>query len=102
FAAGSCPTWISNRKIMAKAVRYSIEPEPALASLLPADRVRQESLRLLLQAAVYDPLTFRFLVDAGLREGMRVLDIGSGLGSVSLLTSEIVGPKGAVVSVGGS
>jgi SAM-dependent methyltransferase len=87
---------------MAKAVRYSIEPQPALASLLPADRVRQESLRLLLQAAVYDPLTFRFLVDAGLREGMRVLDIGSGLGSVSLLASEIVGPKGAVVGVDGS
>jgi SAM-dependent methyltransferase len=84
---------------MAKAVRNSTEPETSLASLLPADRVRQESLRLLLQAALYDPLTFRFLVDAGLQEGMRVLDIGSGLGSVSLLVSEIVGPEGAVVGV---
>jgi len=84
---------------MVKAMPYSTEPEPALASLLPADRLRQESLRILLQAALYDPLTFRLLVDAGLRKGMRVLDIGGGLGSVSLLVSEIVGPQGEVVSV---
>jgi len=84
---------------MAKAVRYVTKSEPSLATLLPADRVRQESLRLLLQAALYDPLTSRFLLNTGLHEGMRVLDIGSGLGSVSLLVSEIVGPQGEVIAV---
>jgi ubiquinone/menaquinone biosynthesis C-methylase UbiE len=84
---------------MAKAVRYPTKSEPALASLLSADRVCQESLRLLLQAALYDPLTSRFLLTAGLREGMRVLDVGSGLGSVTLLVSEIVGPQGEVVGI---
>jgi len=68
-------------------------------SILPADRVRQESLRLLLQAAVYDPLTRRFLAEAGLSSGMRVLDVGSGPGSVSLVVSDIVGPEGTVVGI---
>lgn len=84
---------------MAKAVSYATRSEPSLATLLPADRVRQESLRLLLQAALYDPLTSRFLLNTGLHEGMRVLDIGAGLGSVSLLVSEIVGPQGEVIAV---
>jgi len=82
---------------MAKAARPSSTSSPG--SLLPADRARRESIRLLLQAEVYDPLTYRFLVDAGLQSGMRVLDIGSGLGSVSHLVSEIVGPEGSVVRV---
>jgi predicted O-methyltransferase YrrM len=72
---------------------------PIAAGLLPADRARQEAVRLLLQGAIYDPITFRFLRDAGLQEGMRVLDIGSGAGSVSLLISGLVGPDGEVVGM---
>ena len=72
---------------------------PLPASILPGDATRQEALRLLLQAAVYDPLTRRFLSDAGLQRGMRVLEVGSGPGSMSLLVSELVGRKGMVVGV---
>jgi SAM-dependent methyltransferase len=39
------------------------------------------------------------LVAAGLREGMRVLDIGCGSGAVSLLAAELTGPRGHVVAI---
>lgn len=36
---------------------------------------------------------------AGIRPGMRVLDIGSGVGDVSLLAADLVGPQGSVVGI---
>jgi SAM-dependent methyltransferase len=56
-----------------------------------------ELRRLTAQARLIDPITRRFLEAAGLREGMRVLDVGSGVGDVALLCSELVGPEGEVV-----
>lgn len=56
-----------------------------------------ELRRLTTQAQLIDPITRRFLQDAGLRKGMRVLDIGSGAGDVALLCGGIVGPAGEVV-----
>lgn len=44
-------------------------------------------------------LTRRLLLDAGLTPGMRVLDIGTGLGDVALLALEIVGPSGSVLGI---
>ncbi len=58
-----------------------------------------ERQRLSEQAEFMEPLTRRFLLDAGLQPGMRVLDIGSGFGDVALLTADLVGPDGAVVGV---
>ncbi len=55
--------------------------------------------RLAQQGRLFSVLTKRFLVDAGLTKGMRVLDVGCGVGDVSLLCAELVGPKGAVVGV---
>jgi len=69
------------------------------AGLRPPNRAREEAVRLLFQAAIYDPITFRFLRDAGLQEGMRVLDVGSGVGSVSLVISELVGSDGDIVGM---
>lgn len=58
-----------------------------------------EYRRLQLQASLYAPLTRRFLVEAGVGPGMRVLDVGSGTGDVSFLAAEIVGEHGSVVGV---
>ncbi|MEO7469068.1 MAG: methyltransferase domain-containing protein [Sphingobium limneticum] len=43
--------------------------------------------------------TQRLLCEAGLREGMRVLDIGCGMGDVSFLAASLVGRTGAVIGV---
>ena len=58
-----------------------------------------ELKRLETQAALIDPMTRRYFLEAGLRPGMRVLDIGSGAGDVAFLVAGIVGPDGSVVGV---
>lgn len=55
--------------------------------------------RLMAEAVILRPITERLLLKAGLRPGMRVLDLGCGAGDVSLLVAERVGPAGAVVGV---
>jgi len=59
----------------------------------------RELRRLRLQANILRPATERLLREAGLAPGMRVLDIGCGVGDVSLLAAEIVGSSGAVVGI---
>jgi SAM-dependent methyltransferase len=51
------------------------------------------------QADLLAPITRRILLDAGIRPGMRVLDIGTGMGDVALLAAELVGSEGSVVGV---
>jgi ubiquinone/menaquinone biosynthesis C-methylase UbiE len=58
-----------------------------------------EAQRLADQAKVMEELTESLFRLAGLRPGMRVLDIGSGVGDVSLLAARIVGRDGAVLGV---
>jgi ubiquinone/menaquinone biosynthesis C-methylase UbiE len=58
-----------------------------------------ERRRLQLQSAMLAPHTMHFLVEAGIAEGMRVLDLGCGVGDVSLLLGHLVGPAGAVQGV---
>ena len=55
--------------------------------------------RLTLQARMLEPFTRQLLQEAGIRPGMRVLDIGSGSGDVAFLAAELVGPNGRVVGV---
>jgi 2-polyprenyl-3-methyl-5-hydroxy-6-metoxy-1,4-benzoquinol methylase len=55
--------------------------------------------RLLLQGRLYDDYTEHALRLAGLRPGMRVLDIGSGPGDVSFIAARLVGPTGTVLGV---
>jgi ubiquinone/menaquinone biosynthesis C-methylase UbiE len=58
-----------------------------------------EVRRLLLQARLYDDYTEHALRLAGLRPGMRVLDVGCGPGDVSFVAARLVGPEGMVLGV---
>jgi ubiquinone/menaquinone biosynthesis C-methylase UbiE len=58
-----------------------------------------EVQRLLLQARLYNDYTEHALRLAGLRPGMRVLDIGCGPGDVSFVAAGLVGPTGGVLGV---
>jgi SAM-dependent methyltransferase len=55
--------------------------------------------RLAAQARLIEPITRGFLRDAGISPGMRVLDVGTGVGDVAFLAAEIVGAGGQVVGV---
>lgn len=55
--------------------------------------------RLITQARQLAPLTRRVFTAAGIEAGMRVLDVGCGVGDVSALLAELVGPTGQVVGV---
>jgi SAM-dependent methyltransferase len=59
----------------------------------------QEKKRLKLQATFLEKWTEQFLLLAGLEPGMRVLDLGCGMGDVSLLAARIVGTTGHVTSI---
>lgn len=50
-------------------------------------------------AGVGGEFTQRLLVDAGIADGMRVLDIGCGSGDVALMVAALVGERGEVVGV---
>ncbi|MEV0639674.1 class I SAM-dependent methyltransferase [Streptomyces sp. NPDC050619] len=58
-----------------------------------------EHRRLVLQARILRPSTEQFLRLGGLKPGMSVLDLGSGVGDVSMLAAAIVGPRGRVLGV---
>jgi SAM-dependent methyltransferase len=58
---------------------------------------QKELERLSRQAEVFAPFTRHLLREAGIRPGMRVLDVGCGSGDVAFLAAELVGPEGEVV-----
>ena len=62
-------------------------------------RSKEETERLIQQSGLYEDVTRRFLTEAGLFTGMKVLDIGSGAGDVALAAAELVGSEGEVVGV---
>jgi ubiquinone/menaquinone biosynthesis C-methylase UbiE len=55
--------------------------------------------RLEIQGAYFRDITRRFLRAAGLRAGMKVLDIGCGAGDVSLVAAAMVGRSGRVLGI---
>jgi 2-polyprenyl-3-methyl-5-hydroxy-6-metoxy-1,4-benzoquinol methylase len=57
----------------------------------------RELERLQTQARILEPFTRQLLIDAGLRPGMRVHDVGCGPGDVAFLAAELVGEAGQVV-----
>lgn len=59
----------------------------------------RERRRLALQASVQNPMTDQLLRRAGLLAGMRVLDLGCGVGDVSILAAHLVGRDGSVTGI---
>jgi ubiquinone/menaquinone biosynthesis C-methylase UbiE len=58
-----------------------------------------EHERLIRQANRLASSTERFLREAGIGPGQRVLDLGSGVGDVAMLVARLVGPSGEVVGI---
>src|SRR6266849_10788067 len=58
-----------------------------------------EHNRLIRQASRLAPYTERLFREADIGPGQRVLDLGSGVGDVSMLLARIVGPSGEVVGI---
>jgi ubiquinone/menaquinone biosynthesis C-methylase UbiE len=55
--------------------------------------------RLKMQAKFLQRWSEEFFLSAGLEPGMRVLDLGCGMGDVSLLAAKLVGPSGRVTGL---
>ena len=58
--------------------------------------------RLRILHGLYGPGSRRVLLEAGLRRGMSVADFGCGVGLVTALLAELVGPEGHVVGLDSS
>jgi SAM-dependent methyltransferase len=58
-----------------------------------------EQTRLIRQAMLIAPHTERLFREAGIGVGHRVLDLGSGMGDVSMLVAGLVGASGEVVGI---
>lgn len=59
----------------------------------------QEQERLKLQGKFLEKWTEQFLLSAGVDPGMNVLDLGCGMGDVSLLAARLVGATGRVTGI---
>jgi ubiquinone/menaquinone biosynthesis C-methylase UbiE len=59
----------------------------------------QELARLERQGEIFAAETREVLTRAGLAPGMHVLDVGCGVGDVSFIAAEIVGPGGSVLGI---
>ncbi len=65
--------------------------------VLATGRAAANRLRIL--HSIYGPGARRVLLQAGIRRGMRVADLGCGTGMVTQLLAELVGPSGQVIGV---
>lgn len=69
------------------------------SSSYPLGYTEDEARRLVEQAALIEDLTEDVLRRAGIEAGMHVLDLGCGVGDVSLLAARLVGAAGAVSGI---
>jgi ubiquinone/menaquinone biosynthesis C-methylase UbiE len=59
----------------------------------------RERRRLFLQASILNPLSDQLLRRAGISSGVRVLDIGCGIGELSMVAARLVGRRGRVTGI---
>jgi ubiquinone/menaquinone biosynthesis C-methylase UbiE len=59
----------------------------------------RERRRLALQGSIFNPFTEQLMRRAGIASGMHVLDVGCGVGDVSLLAARLVGSTGGVTCI---
>ena len=82
------------------------DPVPVTVPSTPAPYALATGLaaahRLRILHGLYGPGSRRVLLEAGLRRGMRVADFGCGVGLVTALLAELVGPEGHVVGLDAS
>jgi ubiquinone/menaquinone biosynthesis C-methylase UbiE len=78
------------------ATSHSSRGEYALASGAAAVR------RLFVLHNIYGPAGHRLLLQAGLKPGMHVADFGCGVGAVTQMLGEMVGPSGSVTGLDAS
>lgn len=76
-----------------------VSPAAQHARVYPLGHSDAELKRLVEQSRYFGDLTEQVLRRAGLAAGMRVLDLGCGMGDVSFLAAALVGPTGQVVGV---
>lgn len=77
----------------------SIDQTSTDGSTYVLGHVDTEIQRLILQGRLHHDFTEYALRRAGLRPGMRVLDVGCGPGDVSIIAAGLVGEEGSVVGV---
>ena len=80
-------------------ITTSIKPTSKPSASYALGYTNAEHERLIQQAELLGPITERLFRKAGIRAGHRVLDLGSGLGDVSMLVARLVGPSGEVVGI---
>jgi ubiquinone/menaquinone biosynthesis C-methylase UbiE len=71
----------------------------AAAPVYVCGHAPRELDRLALQSRLYEAVTRRLLVRAGVDRGQHVVDLGCGGGDVSVIAAELVGPTGRVTGV---
>lgn len=72
-------------------------PSPTTTNEYALGSDAAEHERLIRQAAWLAPYTEQFLRAAGMQSGQRILDLGSGVGDVTIIVARIVGAAGEVV-----
>ena len=80
-------------------VTISSKPTSSSIRFYALGYTNAEHERLMRQAALIAPVTERLFREAGIGMGHRVLDLGSGLGDVSILVARLVGPSGEVIGI---
>jgi SAM-dependent methyltransferase len=80
-------------------VTTSINPTGSFHASYALGYTNAEHERLIRQASLIAPITERLFREAGIAAGQRVLDLGSGLGDVSMLVARLVDSSGEVVGI---